>query len=123
MLDEPTNHLDLHSLIWLQGYLQNYPGAILLISHDREFLNQIVGHIVELEGGRVTRYTGDYERFLIQREANEAQLMAAYENQQKEIERLMRFVDRFRAKNTKATQAQSKLKQIERMEKIEAPYV
>ena len=123
MLDEPTNHLDLHSLIWLQDYLQNYPGAILLISHDREFLNQIVRHIVELEGGRVIRYTGNYERFLVQREANELQWVAAYENQQKEIERLMRFVDRFRAKNTKATQAQSKLKQIERMEKIEEPFV
>jgi len=123
MLDEPTNHLDLHSLIWLQGYLQNYPGAILLISHDREFLNQIVHHIVELEGGRVTRYTGNHEKYLVQREAAEAQRLAAYENQQKEIDRLMRFVDRFRSKNTKATQAQSKLKQIERMEKIEAPFV
>ena len=123
MLDEPTNHLDLHSLIWLQGYLQNYSGAILLISHDREFLNQIVQHIVELEGGRVTRYTGNHEKYLVQREANEAQRLAAYENQQKEIARLMGFVERFRAKNTKATQAQSKLKQIERMEKIEAPFV
>jgi len=122
MLDEPTNHLDLHSLIWLQGYLQNYSGAILLISHDREFLNQIVQHIVELEGGRVTRYTGNHEKYLVQREANEAQRLAAYENQQKEIARLMGFVERFRAKNTKATQAQSKLKQIERMEKIEAPF-
>ena len=123
MLDEPTNHLDLHSLIWLQCYLQNYPGAILLISHDREFLNQIVRHIVELENSRLTRYTGNYEQYLVQREANEAQLIAAYENQQKEIDRLMRFVERFRAKNTKATQAQSKLKQIERMEKIDAPYI
>ena len=83
-------------------------------------LNRLVRHIVELENTRLTRYTGDYERYLVQREANEAQWLAAYENQQKEIERLMRFVDRFRAKNTKATQA-SKLKQIERMEKIEAP--
>ena len=123
MLDEPTNHLDLHSLIWLQNYLQNYPGAILLISHDREFLNQLVRHILELENARFTRYTGNYEKYLIQREANEAQWQAAYENQQKEIERLMKFVDRFRAKNTKATQAQSKLKQIERMEKIEAPII
>jgi len=122
LLDEPTNHLDLHSLIWLH-YLQNYSGAILLISHDREFLNQLVRHIVELEGGRVTRYTGNYEKFVVQREAGEAQRLAAYENQQKEIDRLMRFVDRFRSKNTKATQAQSKLKQIERMEKIEAPFV
>ena len=123
MLDEPTNHLDLHSLIWLQNYLQNYPGAILLISHDREFLNQLVRHILELENSRFTRYTGNYEQYLIQREANEVQWLAAYENQQKEIDRLMKFVERFRAKNTKATQAQSKLKQIERMEKIEAPII
>ena len=123
MLDEPTNHLDLDSLIWLQGYLQNYPGAILLISHDREFLNLLVRHVVELEGGQATRYTGNYESYLVQRSANEAQRMAAYENQQKEIERLMKFVDRFRSKNTKATQAQSKLKQIERMEKIDAPFI
>ena len=119
LLDEPTNHLDLHSLLWLQNYLQNYPGAILLISHDREFLNQLVRHVVELERATIVRYTND--RYLVQREANETQWLAAYENQQKEIDRLMKFADRFRAKNTKATQAQSKLKQIERMEKIEAP--
>jgi len=123
MLDEPTNHLDLHSLIWLQNYLLSYPGAILLISHDREFLNLLVRHIVELEGGQAKRYTGNYESYLVQRTANEAQRMAAYENQQKEIERLMKFVDRFRSKNTKATQAQSKLKQIERMEKIDPPFI
>ena len=123
MLDEPTNHLDLHSLIWLQNYLLNYPGAILLISHDREFLNLLIHYVVELEGGQATRYTGNYESHLVQRAASEAQRMAAYENQQKEIERLMEFVDRFRAKNTKATQAQSKLKQIERMEKIDAPFI
>ena len=123
MLDEPTNHLDLHSLIWLQYYLQNYPGAILLISHDREFLNRLIQYVVELEGGQATRYTGNYESYLMQRAASEAQRMAAYENQQKEIERLMKFVDRFRSKNTKATQAQSKLKQIERMEKIDMPFI
>ena len=83
MLDEPTNHLDLHSLLWLQNYLQNYPGAILLISHDREFLNRLVRHIVELDNTRLTRYTGDYERYLVQREANEAQWLAAYENRQR----------------------------------------
>ena len=123
MLDEPTNHLDLHSLIWLQNYLLNYLGEILLISHDREFLNLLIHYVVELEGGQATRYTGNYESHLVQRAASEAQRMAAYENQQKEIERLMKFVDRFRAKNTKATQAQSKLKQIERMEKIDAPFI
>jgi len=121
MLDEPTNHLDLETVLWFQDYLQRYPGAILIISHDREFLNKLVGGIVEIRLGRVFRYRGNYDSFLEQREANEAQILAAYKNQQREIARLMEFVNRFRAKNTKATQAQSKLRQIERMEKIEAP--
>ena len=121
LLDEPTNHLDLHSLLWFQAHLQQYPGAILMVSHDREFLNSLVDSIVELRSAQLIRYRGDYEAFLVQREANEANLLAAYKNHQREIDRLMDFVDRFRAKNTKAAQAQSKLKQIERMEKIEAP--
>src|SRR2546423_820957 len=121
LLDEPTNHLDLEALLWFQGYLQNYPGAILLISHDREFLNQMVSAIIEIRQGRLIRYRGNYEDYLVQREAKEEQLLAAYKNQQREIAHLMEFVDRFRAKNTKASQAQSKLKQIERMEKIAAP--
>jgi ATP-binding cassette subfamily F protein 3 len=121
MLDEPTNHLDLEALLWFQDYLKNYPGAILMISHDREFLNQLVGSVVEIRLGKLVRYRGNYDDYLVQREANEAQLSAAYKNQQREIARLMEFVVRFRAKNTKATQAQAKLKQIERMDKIEAP--
>ncbi len=121
MLDEPTNHLDLEALLWFQDYLKSYPGAILMISHDREFLNQLVGSIVEIRLGKLMRYRGTYDAFLTQREANEEQLAAAYKNQQREIARLMEFVDRFRAKNTKAAQAQAKLKQIERMDKIEAP--
>jgi ATP-binding cassette subfamily F protein 3 len=121
MLDEPTNHLDLEALLWFQGYLQNYPGAILVISHDREFLNSLVGHIVEIRMSKLIRYRGNYDDYLVQREANEAQLLAAYKNQQREIAALQEFADRFRAKASKASQAQSKLKQIERMEKIEAP--
>src|SRR5882724_5812762 len=121
MLDEPTNHLDLEALLWFQDYLKNYPGAILMISHDREFLNQLVGGIVEIRQGKLIRYRGNYDDYLTQREANEAQRLAVYKNQQREIGRLMEFVVRFRAKNTKATQAQAKLKQIARMEKIEAP--
>jgi ATP-binding cassette subfamily F protein 3 len=121
MLDEPTNHLDLEALLWFQEYLKQYPGAILVISHDREFLNQLVGGIVEIRQAQLIRYRGNYEEYLSQRAAAEAQLLAAYKNQQKEIAHMMEFVDRFRAKNTKASQAQSKLKQIERMEKIEAP--
>ncbi|MCG3147048.1 MAG: putative ABC transporter ATP-binding protein YheS [Verrucomicrobiae bacterium] len=121
LLDEPTNHLDLESLRWFQAYLKSYPGAILLISHDREFLNELVGSIVEIRQSQLHRYRGNYDNYLVQREANEAQLLAAYKNQQKKIEQLQEFADRFRAKASKAAQAQSKLKQIERMDKIEAP--
>ncbi len=121
LLDEPTNHLDLEALLWFQQYLQSYPGGILVVSHDREFLNQIVGAIVEICQSRLLRYRGNYDAYVEQREANEQQLLAAYKHQEREIARLMVFVNRFRAKNTKATQAQSKLKQIERMDKIEAP--
>ncbi len=121
MLDEPTNHLDLESLIWFQEYLRHYPGAILLISHDREFLNAIVSGIVEIRQRKLIRYTGNFDKYLAQREANEAQHLSAYKNQQKEIAHLQAFADRFKAKASKATQAQSKLKQIDRMEKIEAP--
>jgi ATP-binding cassette, subfamily F, member 3 len=121
MLDEPTNHLDLEALLWFQDYLKNYPGAILMISHDREFLNHLVGSIVEIRQSKLIRYRGNYDEFLVQREAAEQQQLAAYKNQQKEIASLMDFANRFRAKASKAAQAQSKLKQVERMEKIEAP--
>jgi ATP-binding cassette, subfamily F, member 3 len=121
MLDEPTNHLDLEALLWFQDYLKQYPGAILMISHDREFLDQLVDSIIEIRQSQLFRYRGNYEDYLLQRAAQEEQQLSAYKNQQREIAHLMEFVDRFRAKNTKAAQAQSKLKQIERMEKIEAP--
>jgi len=121
LLDEPTNHLDLEALLWFQQYLKSYPGAILVISHDREFLNELVGSIVEIRQSRLLRYRGGYDDYLEQREAYEQQMMAAYKHQEREIGRLMDFVNRFRAKNTKASQAQSKLKQIERMDKIQAP--
>ena len=101
--------------------MKTYPGAILVISHDREFLNQLVGGIVEIRQSKLVRYRGNYDEYLVQREASEVQLLAAYKNQQREIAHMMDFVNRFRAKNTKAAQAQSKLKQIERMDKIEAP--
>src|SRR6476646_4322255 len=121
LLDEPTNHLDLEALLWFQGYLKTYPGAIVVISHDREFLNQLVGSIVEIRQSKLLRYRGNYDDYLIQREAHEQQLLAAFKHQEREIGRLMEFVNRFRAKNTKAAQAQSKLKQIDRMDKVEAP--
>jgi ATP-binding cassette, subfamily F, member 3 len=121
LLDEPTNHLDLEALLWFQQYLKSYPGAILVISHDREFLNQLVDSIVEIRQSRLIRYRGGYDDYLEQHEAHEQQLIAAFKHQEREIARIMEFVNRFRAKNTKATQAQSKLKQIDRMEKVEAP--
>jgi ATP-binding cassette, subfamily F, member 3 len=123
MLDEPTNHLDLETLLWFQDYLRNYPGAILLISHDREFLNRLCTHVAELRQSRVLRYTGNYDEYVEQRAAAEVTLVATAKAQQREIERLQLFVDRFRAKNTKAAQAQSKMKQIERLkeEMVESP--
>ena len=121
LLDEPTNHLDLESLVWFEEYLTSYPGAILMISHDREFLNQLVGSIVEIAHRRLHRYRGNWDSYVEQKAARETQQLAAYKNQQREIASLQQFVDRFRAKASKASQAQSKLKQIDRMEKIEAP--
>ncbi|MEI6350069.1 MAG: ABC-F family ATP-binding cassette domain-containing protein [Verrucomicrobiota bacterium] len=121
LLDEPTNHLDLESLVWFQEYLSDYPGAILMISHDREFLNALVGSIVEISQKRLNRYRGNWDKYVTEKAAREEQQMAAYKNQQKEIAALQEFADRFRAKASKASQAQSKLKQIDRMEKIEAP--
>jgi ATP-binding cassette, subfamily F, member 3 len=123
LLDEPTNHLDLETLLWFQDYLQHYSGAILLISHDREFLNQLCTHIAELRAAKILRYTGNYDSYLEQRAAHEVNLIAAAKAQQRKIDQLQVFVDRFRAKNTMAAQAQSKLKQIERLkeEMVEAP--
>ncbi len=121
LLDEPTNHLDLESLGWFQDYLTGYPGAILMISHDREFLNHMVGSIVEITHRQLVRYRGNWDSYVEQKAARETQQLAAYKNQQREIASLQLFADRFRAKATKASQAQSKLKQIERMEKISAP--
>ncbi|MDZ4742515.1 MAG: ABC-F family ATP-binding cassette domain-containing protein [Verrucomicrobiota bacterium] len=121
MLDEPTNHLDLETLIWFKNYLEYYPNSIVLISHDRDFMNGLVDTIADVRNGGLKRYTGNYEEYLEQKAAFEANQLTAFESQQKEIERLQRFADRFRAKASKASQAQSKLKQIDRMEKIEAP--
>src|SRR6476620_9242987 len=121
LLDEPTNHLDLESLQWFQEYLRTYPGAIVMISHDREFLNQLVGSIVEIAHSKQVRYRGNWDSYIEQKAAREEQQLAAYKNQQKEIASLQLFADRFRAKASKASQAQSKLKQIDRMKKIAAP--
>jgi ATP-binding cassette subfamily F protein 3 len=121
MLDEPTNHLDLESLGWLENYLEYYPGAILMISHDRAFLNALVDNIFEIRSKQVHRYRGNYDAYVEQRKARAEQHLAAYKNQQAEIQKLKDFAARFGAKASKASQAQSKLKQIERMDILDAP--
>jgi ATP-binding cassette, subfamily F, member 3 len=121
LLDEPTNHLDLLSLLWLQEYLKSYTGAILMISHDREFMDEIATEVYEIAEKKLIAYTGNYTAYLEQREANYERQQAAYKNQQKEIQALQEFADRFRAVPSKASQAMAKLKQIERMELIEKP--
>jgi ATP-binding cassette subfamily F protein 3 len=121
LLDEPTNHLDLLSLLWLQNYLKNYSGALLLISHDRQFMDEVITQVHEISERKLIAYTGNYSEYLEQREARYEQQLTAYKNQQKEIADLQAFADRFRSIPSKASQAQSKLKQIERLELIEKP--
>ncbi|MGB0581740.1 MAG: ribosomal protection-like ABC-F family protein [Limisphaerales bacterium] len=121
MLDEPTNHLDLVALLWLQNYLESYGGAILMISHDREFMDKLTKNVFEISDRQLIPYTGNYTDYVRQRQERYENQNAAYKNQQKEIKALQEFADRFRSVASKASQAQSKLKQIERMDKIEKP--
>lgn len=121
MLDEPTNHLDLPSIQWLEQYLLQYPGAILVVSHDRYFLNRLVNRIVEVRGGKLEVYEGNYDFYEKEKEMRRALQIAAYENQQEKIKQTERFIERFRAKASKARQVQSKIKMLERMERIELP--
>jgi ATP-binding cassette, subfamily F, member 3 len=123
MLDEPTNHLDLLSLLWLQRYLLNYSGAILMISHDRDFMDSIIETVVEIDpdAAKLISYTGNYSAFLNQREARFDQQTQAYRNQQKEIEGHQEFIDRFRQVGSKAAQVQSRIKFLEKLERIEKP--
>ena len=121
LLDEPTNHLDVTTIEWLEGYLKNYPRAVVIVSHDRMFLDKIVNKVYEIEYGAITKYTGNYTEFEKQKKVNYEKQLKDYEYQQAEIKRLMRVVDRFRYKATKAKMAQSKLKQIEHMVKVKEP--
>ena len=123
MLDEPTNHLDLDAVLWLEQWLRAYPGTLLMISHDRDVLDNVVDHIAHLDQQRITLYTGRYTDFEEQRAARLALQQAAYEKQQREITHLESFITRFRAKATKARQAQSRIKALERMERIAAAHV
>ncbi len=121
LLDEPTNHLDAAARRWLEGYLEEYPGTVFLISHDPKFLNTVVHRIVELEDGKLISYTGNFANYQRVKEERRLQQIAAYERQQRELERQQVFIDRFGAKNTKATQVKSREKLLEKTEKIEAP--
>jgi ATP-binding cassette, subfamily F, member 3 len=119
LLDEPTNHLDLESLIWLESFLANYPGAMIIVSHDRVFLNHLVDRIAEIEGERIDVYHGDYDHYLEEKESRNRILEATYKTQQRKIEQTERFIERFRAKNTKSSQVQSRIKMLEKIERIE----
>jgi ATP-binding cassette subfamily F protein 3 len=123
MLDEPTNHLDLEALLWFQDYLTRYPGGLVIISHDREFLNSLCNGILELSGGTLNKYTGNYDDYLNEKVARKEQQAAQFKNQQREIAHLQKFVDRFGAKASMASRAKSKEKQIERLkeEAVEEP--
>ena len=119
LLDEPTNHLDIESIQWLEEYLRNYSGAVLLISHDRAFLDNVTTRTVELSLGHIYDYKVPYSKFVELRAERRAQQMAAYENQQKLIEKTEEFIEKFRYKPTKSNQVQSRIKQLERLERIE----
>jgi ATP-binding cassette subfamily F protein 3 len=121
MLDEPTNHLDLLSLLWFQRYLQNYPGAILMISHDRDFMDSIAESVVEIDEHRLISYQGNYSHYVKEREAHYKKKVAAYRNQKKEIDRVQEFIDRFRSVSSKASQVQSRVKQLEKMKTLPKP--
>jgi ATP-binding cassette subfamily F protein 3 len=119
LLDEPTNHLDLDSLTWLESFLQSYHGALVIISHDRMFLDRTTSQTWELSLGQLTSYKGNYSKYVVDKEERRRIEKASYDNQQAQIRQTMRFVERFRAKSTKARQVQSKLKQLDRLERIE----
>ena len=119
LLDEPTNHLDIESIQWLEEYLKNYNGAVLLISHDRAFLDNVTNRTVELSLGKVTDYKVSYSKYVVLRAERRAQQMAAYENQQRMIEKTEEFIEKFRYKPTKSNQVQSRIKQLERLDRLE----
>src|SRR6516164_1695848 len=121
LLDEPSNHLDLESLIWLEQFLKGYEGALLMTSHDREFMNRIVNKIVEIDGGSLTTYSGDYEFYEQQRALNEKQQQAQFERQQAMLAKEIKFIERFKARASHAAQVQSRVKKLEKIERVEPP--
>ena len=121
LLDEPSNHLDLESLIWLESFLKGYDGALMMTSHDREFMDRIVTKIVEIDGGTLTAYAGGYEFYLQQRALAEKQQQAQFDRQQAMLAKEMRFIERFKARASHAAQVQSRVKTLEKIEKVEPP--
>ncbi|RXT30434.1 glycosyl transferase family 1 [Rhizobium leguminosarum] len=121
LLDEPSNHLDLESLIWLEEFLKGYEGALLMTSHDREFMNRIVTKIIEIDGGTLTTYSGDYEFYEQQRAQNEKQQQAQFERQQAMLAKEIKFIERFKARASHASQVQSRVKKLEKIDRVEPP--
>ncbi|MDC0670645.1 ABC-F family ATP-binding cassette domain-containing protein [Nannocystis radixulma] len=121
LLDEPTNHLDLESILWLEGYLKDFQGAVVMTSHDREFLNRIVTKILEIDGGELTTYGGNFDFYEQQRALGEAQQQAQYERQQAMLAKEIRFIERFKAQAGRAAQVQSRVKKLDKIEKVEPP--
>jgi ATPase subunit of ABC transporter with duplicated ATPase domains len=121
LLDEPSNHLDLESLIWLEQFLKGYDGALLMTSHDREFMNRIVNKIVEIDGGTLTTFSGNYEFYEAQRAMNEKQQQAQFERQQAMLAKEIKFIERFKARASHAAQVQSRVKKLEKIERVEPP--
>ncbi|MEY3082862.1 MAG: hypothetical protein RJA94_2847 [Pseudomonadota bacterium] len=121
LLDEPSNHLDLESLIWLESFLKNYEGMLMMTSHDREFMNRIVTKIVEIDGGELNSYSGDYEFYEQQRALNERQQQAQFERQQSMLAKEIKFIERFKARASHAAQVQSRVKKLEKIDRVEPP--
>src|SRR5450631_2709986 len=121
LLDEPSNHLDLESLIWLEQFLKGYEGALLMTSHDREFMNRIIGKVIEIDGGQLTTYSGNYEFYEQQRALSEKQQQAQFERQQAMLAKEIKFIERFKARASHAAQVQSRVKKLEKIERVEPP--
>src|ERR1700749_3106435 len=121
LLDEPSNHLDLESLIWLEDFLKNYEGALLMTSHDREFMNRIIGKVVEIDGGSLVTYSGDLDFFDVQRALGEKQRQAQYDRQQAMLSKELKFIERFKARASHAAQVQSRVKKLDKIERVEPP--
>src|SRR6185437_6330573 len=121
LMDEPTNHLDIESIIWLERFLKSYEGALLMTSHDREFMNRIVGKIFEIDSGEIVTYSGNYDFYERERAIREANQQAAFSRQQAMLAKEQRFIDRFRTHAAKAAQVQSRIKALDKIEKIELP--